>query len=280
MPKRRSLVRQVQDKLTEKIRYGESRHLAKQTGAEKTGIHSRNTYNSYLKLASKFVKWSRENYHCRDLADTRQYVDEYLKICIDKYSPSTQKSVASALATVFDCSTKNFIQTENRHRSNITRSRQNKAKFSEKNNKEFIEFCKATGLRRSEVVKLKPEQLIEQKEQAEVKYFLRVKGKGGRIRTLPILSMEAVERIKATPDGQRVWLNVPKKADIHRYRAEYAKSIYSQHARPLESIPKSDRYYCRKDLKGTLYDKQAMKIASEALGHSRIDIIASHYLWT
>ena len=39
------------------------------------------------------------------------------------------------------------------------------------------------------------------------------------------------------------------------------------------------RYYCRNDLKGVVYDKQAMRIASRALGHNRICVIAGHYLY-
>ncbi|MBR2381082.1 MAG: hypothetical protein IKA84_01120 [Clostridia bacterium] len=37
-------------------------------------------------------------------------------------------------------------------------------------------------------------------------------------------------------------------------------------------------YYCRKDLKGTLYDRKALFAASRALGHNRESIVAEHYL--
>ena len=37
-------------------------------------------------------------------------------------------------------------------------------------------------------------------------------------------------------------------------------------------------YYCRKDLKGTAYDRQALFAASRALGHNRESIVADHYL--
>lgn len=36
--------------------------------------------------------------------------------------------------------------------------------------------------------------------------------------------------------------------------------------------------YCRGDRKGTWLDKNAMLMASKALGHNRISIIASNYL--
>ena len=37
-------------------------------------------------------------------------------------------------------------------------------------------------------------------------------------------------------------------------------------------------YYCRKDLKGTTYDRKALFEASRALGHNRESIVAEHYL--
>jgi len=109
--------------------------------------------------------------------------------------------------------------------------------------------------------------------------LVNIKGKGGRLRDCPILSKEAVEQIKNTPNGQNVWSKIPSRADIHSYRAEYCKSLYQLHARPIAEIPKDDKYYCRSDLKGVVYDKKAMLIASQALGHNRISVIAGHYLY-
>ena len=37
--------------------------------------------------------------------------------------------------------------------------------------------------------------------------------------------------------------------------------------------------FCRKDKKGIAYDKNALKICSENLGHSRIDIVSTSYLY-
>ena len=90
---------------------------------------------------------------------------------------------------------------------------------------------------------------------------------------------KVIERMRNTPDGQLVWSKIPSRADIHSYRADYCKSVYTLHARPIADIPKGDRYYCRRDLKGIVYDKCAMLIASRALGHNRINVIAGHYLY-
>jgi len=279
MPKNKSIIHQVQETLKQKLCIGEQKHLAKQQGIAADGIYSWGTYKTYLVKSCAFAKWAKGNYSCKTLADARSYVDSYFQHHIDRgYSPSTQKTIANSLAKLYGCSTKDFIQTQPRHRAGITRSRMGKAKFSESRNREFVDFCKATGLRRHEIKNLKPENLGF--DESTGKYMLvNIKGKGGRLRDCPILSKEAVERIKNTPDGKKVWSKIPSRADIHSYRADYCKTIYNFYARPISEVPKSERYYCRNDLNGVIYDKRAMAVASRALGHNRISIIASNYLY-
>jgi len=222
------------------------------------------------------------------------------------------------LAKLYGCSTKDFIPTQDRRRVDITRSRLGKANegFSESNNREFVEFCRATGLRRSEVKHLRPENL--RYDESTGRYGLvDVKGKGGRLRGCPIIQPAklvvgngfvsngiiysetindeavnsengavekdivklVVERMLNTPNGQLVWDKVPSRADIHSYRADYCKTIYNLHARPVDEIPRNERYYCRGDRKGIVYDRRAMAVASRVLGHNRISVIAGHYLY-
>ena len=76
----------------------------------------------------------------------------------------------------------------------------------------------------------------------------------------------------------KVWEKVPSSADIHDFRAQYASRIYSSYARPIEKIPRKERYICRKDKAGIVYDKAAMLEASKALGHNRISVVGEHYL--
>ena len=231
----------------------------------------------------------------RTLEDCRKYADVYLQKHIDEgYSPYTQKLIACALAKLYGCSTMDFIPTQVRHRANITRSRKckdngkGKAKFSESRNQEFVDFCRATGLRRHEIKQLKPENLGH--DEITGRYMLiNIKGKGGKVRECPIVSYKegavdmgaidmVVNRMKNTPAGQLIWSKIPSRADIHSYRADYCRVVYEQHARPINMIPKNERYHCRSDLKGVVYDKRAMAVASRALGHNRIGVIAGHYL--
>jgi len=291
MPKNKSLVRQVQDVLNSKLRIGEPKHIAKKQGRAFEGIYSWGTYKNYLTKSCAFVKWAKVEYGVRTLADARVYVDTYLQKYIDEeYSPYTQKAIASALAKLYGCSTTDFIPTQVRHRRNITRSRKCKisgkikAKFSESRNQEFVDFCRATGLRKREVEQLKSENLGYDESTGEYR-LVGVKGKGGKIRECPILSNKegvvdmVINRMKNTPTGQLVWSKIPTRTPIHSYRADYCTAVYEQHARPINEVPKSERYYCRGDLKGVVYDRRAMAVASRALGHNRVGVIAGHYLY-
>ena len=110
MRKNKSLVPQVQDVLKAKQRFDKSKHLAKQQGVASDGIYSWSTYENYLAKACRFVKWVKaEHNDVRTLEQARVHVDAYLKHHINNgYSPYTQKAIASALAKLYGCSTKDF----------------------------------------------------------------------------------------------------------------------------------------------------------------------------
>lgn len=124
-------------------------------------------------------------------------------------------------------------------------------------------------------------------------YFLRLREKGGRERISPIIGPDTdaiVERIRSTAPDDHVWQHVHSGADIHGYRGDYAKAIYRQYARPIEEIPydrihagtgrayQSEVYHCRVDERGKKLDKRAMLMASKALGHNRIEVVANNYI--
>lgn len=276
-----SLVYQVQKALDEKLAIGESKHLDKLKGITKDKIYSWETYRSYMKHCNYFTKFCKQTYGCKTIEQCRPYIDEWLESRTEKkLSAYTQKLEASALAKMYGCSTKDFIKTDTRNRSNITRSRGEKVRdkhFSEERNKELVEFCKSTGLRRAELKALTGDKLIEKNGE----YYIKVDSgsKGGRYRESPIIgNVEFVVNRMKSVEKNKVFEKVPVGADIHSYRSEYCTSIYNANERDIKTLKPSERYCCRKDLKGTWYDRNAMLIASKALGHNRISIIAEHYI--
>lgn len=289
-----SLTKQIQDNFDSKLAIGESKYKAKKDGTFKDKIYSWQTYKTYMKQANEFAKYCKENYKCRTLDECRKYVNEWLQKGIDRgLSAYTQKLNTCSLAKLYSCSSSDFgVKTDVRHRANITRSRGEKVRdkhFSEDRNKELVEFCKSTGLRREELKCLTGDKLIY--ENGAYKILVNSGSKGGRPRKAPVIgNVDLVVNLMRNAGHNKVFEKVKSGADIHSYRSKYATSLYKSLARPIESIPydkvnkgtgrayQSEVYVCRADLKGVKFDKVAMLEVSRALGHNRISVIAEHYL--
>ena len=274
-----SLVKQVQTALDDKLAIVQSKHLDKLKGEAHKKIYSWETYHSYMKHCNYFVKYCKNEYNCRTLEECRPHVNEWLKTR-NELSAYTQKLEASALAKIYGCSTKDFIKTGVRKRADITRSRGEKIRdrhFSEERHRELVQFCKSTGLRRSELEALTGDKLKEKNGS----YFIKVDvgSKGGRKREAPVVNdVKLVVRKMNEAGTGRVFNKIPNGADIHAYRSYYCTSVYKLYERDVKSIDSKERYCCRGDLKGTWYDKKAMLVASNALGHNRLSVIAEHYI--
>lgn len=202
-----SIIGQVQKSLDSKLAIGESKHHAKIVGVAHDHIYSWNTYRKYLKHGCYFVKWVKAKYGCKTLEQARLYVDEYLQ-SRSHLSAYTQKLDALALAKVYGCKTTYFVATEVRHRADISRSRGEKVRdrnFSESRNKVFVDFCRSTGLRRSEISELRGNQLIQRND----KFYIEVTGKGGRTRLAPVIGevKNVVDRMIAC-GNEKVWSNM------------------------------------------------------------------------
>lgn len=287
---KKSLVYQVQERYMSMLCPGQSKHNDKQKEQylrtkdnlhpiTKDKIYSYSTLRTYMKHANYFTKYCKTNYNCKSLDQCEKYVDEWLATRTN-LSAYTQKLEVAALAKLYGKTAADFNQTSRRERQNITRSR-NKTDmdkhFSFKNNKEFIDFCKSTGLRRAEITALKGSDLVR----IDNKYYIHVvRGtKGGKERyTLIINHIDMVVDMMQRAGENKVFERVPTKADIHSYRSDYATTLYNQIARPVEGLSKEELYICKKDRKGDIFDKSAMLYVSKNLGHNRISVIAGHYL--
>ena len=151
---KKSLLRQVQEKLQGKLSPSDSKHLDKQTPGTTDGkIYSYNTFRTYLNVGAKFTQFCKNEYGCKTVDDCRQYVNEYLEHRSSYCSAYTTKLDAAALAKLYGESSTNFNPTPSRSRSEVTRSRGEKEMdkhFSESRNAELVSFLSSTGLRRSE----------------------------------------------------------------------------------------------------------------------------------
>lgn len=110
--------------------------------------------------------------------------------------------------------------------------------FSYDKNRELVNFCRNIGLRRFELEHIKGDCLIQENGN----YSITVKGKGGKVRNIPVTDKEVIERIKNTPPKELVWGKVNSHAPIHTFRDEYATKLYKS----LEEI--LTQYHPQKDI--------------------------------
>lgn len=204
---------------------------------------SEHTYKSYFKHAAAFVLWCEKNHGVQSVSDCRAYVDAWIQYNIDRgLSAHTIKLQAAALAKLYGCKMTDFgVKTPGRSRLAITRSRGEKIRdksFSEKDNQEFIQFCRCTGLHRAELEHIRGEDLRE----LDGKYYFEVSKAaiGGRPRMAPIIGtpgeISSIVVQARIAGSEKIFSKVSLNADVQGYRIEYAKRIYDLYKRDISEF--------------------------------------------
>lgn len=249
-------------------------------------IHSHNTYKTYLAQCNHFVNWCYEQ-GIRNPEAAKKAVKDYIRhLEADGKSPWTVYTAISAIAKAFGCSTTVFgVKPPKRERASVTRSRyavvrDRQMSLHKEENRQLIDFCKSTGLRRRELAQLHGDSLLQG---ADGRWYVHVNnGKGGKQRDVLIIGTD--KHIRAVCDRMQqagsnlVFQHVHSKLDVHYFRSCYACDLYRSIARDPADLPTKEKYICRKDKAGIVYDRKAMAVVSKMLGHNRIDVIANSYL--
>lgn len=281
---RKTARKRLQDMLNAGL--GSKRSEDKAEAETKNKIYSKATFQTYKQQFKHFADWLEKAHpEAKTLEDARAFVDEYLKHLIElersAYSISTAKA---AIAKIMGVEATQFIATPPRLRADIKRSRGEAVRdkhISDKKEEELARFTSATGLRRKEMTMIKSDDLFFENGQA---YLNITRGtKGGKSRVAKIVgkteeeTKEIVEWIQSKQG--RLFNKLSSNYDNHYYRATYANRLYNQLKRDIDDIPTEERYIMRKDRAGEVYDKKAMLLVSNALGHNRISVIAQSYLY-
>lgn len=283
MSKRKSLMRQFVEKLDSLFCPGQPRGEHKQEKLQEIkdsgltgwipvrldGIYSYSTLRSYKHQCANYSNWVKETFKVRDVEPAKAYVSEYLKHRLEQGDSSwTLKLVQSALRKVYqDSSLGSDVNIPDRKKVDIVRSRGQKAmdkNFSPEKNRDLVDFCKATGLRRHEVQVVKVGDVYRDEGRLWVDVH---QGKGGRSRFVPVLkSLEnrVLEIVSGKHSDSQLIDKIPVRADIHSYRREYATNYYQE--------------LSGKDFNPKDKDKDAMQKVSYALGHNRLDVVTRNYL--
>ncbi|WP_035288713.1 hypothetical protein [Clostridium sp. KNHs214] len=292
-----SLSYQVKNKLKQMFAYKKSKRDYKLENNIKLSsipckIYSRVTLQNYVKWGRNYVEWVKETKsNFKNLEDIPlSYAKEYLDygVNVKGYSVYTTRLQASAISKLYNVPIKSFYKVPSIATAKIKRSRgvsAMDAHFSVENNKEFINFCKGTGLRRKEVTALKPEQIVIKNNKVyidlESKREYNVQTKGGRPRIVEVLPeyYSVVLKAKKNATGNaKVFSKIPKNADIHSYRRFYAKTKYQQFLKNKFGSIKNAKmdYFRRGKNKGKHYNRAALQHVSVNMGHNRLIVVFSY----
>lgn len=293
---KRKLKNQLKRSIDEKWRVGKGMPRADIKNAHNWTpyIHSETTYNSYMKHCMSFAEWCSKKGYMHVQEDIKEVVYVYIEEGLEKgWSASTASSYLNAIAKGLDLKSTDIpIDLPERRRQDIKRSRleaERDKHFNPENHKELVTFQKAFGLRKNqELARLVRANFIDDGKNLYIKLEkdigLGTRGKGGKGRTVKAYCSEEEKQVirefmKTVPEGRKIFTELPSAYDCHADRAEYASRVYHAEARDIKTVPPKDKYVCRKDKKGDVYDKEALKVCSEMLGHSRCDVVVNNYAW-
>jgi len=298
---RGSVVNQVQTVFKSIIRFGESKHEAKeearQNGAKtwhdigkSINIYSYNTADSYRQIAIEAFKYIKENFNVKDITKIEsQHVNSYLESKIEanvKYS-SFQKYAAAmeklevALERFTNQKYNFFDLTEARElaqkvleRTDAHRAYSDPQKLidavSNKTYRILAEAQLTGGFRVHELNYLKLSQFSDNS------HSITVQGKGGKIREIE-LNEKIYNELKAIvekSDNQKLVFS----ADSYRNELKAAAERTNQSYNGSHGLRWNYAQSLFKELQqsGKTYE-QSLFIVSHALGHNRSDI-TEHYL--
>lgn len=233
MAKRPSLGHQFHELLESKKCIGESRHEAKAEGTAHKGIYSYKTYDAYKNASKQFVKWLKSEF------PEIKHVSEIDRDICKKYIKHREQSGCSAytysqdmamISKTLDISlTKKECNVATRKLSNIKKNRTDNGFRTSSGAIESI--LRGTGLRRNELINLKVKNLVVQGDRV-VGVLVKKGSKGGKVREVQVRKeyQEHIYKLIEGLESHSKVINeeIPKELQAHRYRAEYAQSMYKE----------------------------------------------------
>lgn len=285
-----SLKRQVELALVSIFRPGWKRHELKKRGEADRWITSAGVLRCYMGHCNRFAEWARRRYGIRFLRQIEPHMGaEYLEeLKADKKSCYTLPAVRAALRKLRWGIKQAFgvwvetVPEDLKLPKRTLQVRKQAGAYSPEEARAIMAAVKGPagfalrvqyylGLRVSEAVKLRPENVDLEAG------IVRVKGKGGRLREVPIpaeLLPWLPDLVAATPPGQRLFPVAARRVQeavrkaclqagisphgTHGFRHSYAVNLYEE----LRSQGMSDR--------------QARAVVTQRLGHNRIRVTVAY----
>lgn len=298
------LTHEVRAALSQCDKRGQSKHAAKQAARDQaqrertsytqiTGLYATSSYTTYAKQAMTALRWIAERYGCKRLNECRPYLPAYYaEMQTRELSAWTVRTRVYALCSVYGADYTTLFGVEHlpaRHRADIKRGRQISAADARHHTPEqeaVRTIARACGARRGGILGLTVEDLLAR----DGHLYVHLREKGGKEREAIVLPdyEAAVQEIftvyaqnpeaAMTGGRQRLFSRsaLPKDMPLHYLRAQYAQDLYRYYE--AQGAATGRLYHCRADRKGQSYDKGVLMAVSLNMGHSRCDVVVSHYL--
>ena len=303
---KRNITQQLHDRVNSLLRIGEKKVKEKNHGQphfnpnRAEGIHSIATTKAVRSTAQRLSEVAKEK-QIRNIEDIdKSVLDAYMARYKDA-SPFTIAKECSNLNKLFSTHyvPKDFGFLEKRTLACITHNRGDlpprSTSMLEKNQVQ-MDFIRGTGARRESLGRVCAKDFVWSKDGKEV-VGVFLKEKNGRERYAPVRleyrsGLSEMARNAASPT-KPMMVEPDRHCGCHRARAEYARSLYEElksykddgnkfdlyDGRKFELFVSEERFnrgmehprYSGDTVKG--YDQDILLLVSEALGHSRIDVL-------
>lgn len=273
-------------------RFGESRHLAKKAGTADDGVHSITTMKHYVSYSVAFTKWAKKRYGIRLLREIRESMGaEYLDaLAKEGKTARTIKTITSALRKLergFEACFGGQIKVlpddfeaprsglDMRVRAHIYTEEEVRLIFEELQGEIALVIAVQilAGLRLSEALSLRP-SMVDLRSG-----FVTVKGKGGKVRSVPLDRPAAREFFEKLVEGisEKEKIFTVSAATVQR-RVRMACLKYGIDPGGTHGFRRHYACLTLRDLLLKGFDVQSAKRAvSKKLGHNRLNVV-SHYI--
>lgn len=252
------------------------------------GMYAQSTYTQYKKCSFHFLKFiNKIGANPGHLRECRRYIKLYVEDMEARHlSAWTIRTRIAALQTIFRCRVSDFnVKLPPRNRADIKRARsvtKTDLRFHGKKYDDLIKFTAAIGARKEGLSHVTKDALIVNKHG---QLMVHLHEKGGKDRYSLVLpeDRDFVEKtFRDSPGyGERNYLfpnnYIPHSLCLHYCRAIYARKLYEYFKK--QGKGNGQLYRCRKELKGKVYDRQILLLVSRNLGHNRLDVVVSNYLY-
>lgn len=272
---------------------------------EKQYFYRKSTYDDCLKTALRFCDWVKAEALTGKrlpISDYAQYIEKYINARIDagEVSPRTIAKERSQLGKVWLVDTDGIKIPACKTESDKGRTPDKYYNMHSEDHAEATAFYQAVGARKAEYHFLSPAEFEGYKEQVKavsgvsIRYnrdgqcpniypvmnndtglidkVIVIHAKHGKTNISEILP-ENQERITKIFKSQeyRNYFYPSDHCNVHQCRRDYARALYDHYARPIESLSRNEIYAC-KDGSRRQFDKEALSIVAQSLGHRPNDL--------